>query len=200
MMSIEIAIAVLLAYLIGSLSSAVIVCRVMSLPDPRTQGSNNPGATNVLRIGGKVPALITLLGDTLKGVIPVLAAKFYGLPPLGLALVTLAAFTGHLFPIFFRFQGGKGVATLIGCLLALSLPTGLCWLTTWMLVAFATRYSSLAALTASLLAPLYIYYFTENLIYAITLGVMTLILFIRHRQNIRKLLNGTENKIGKRTS
>lgn len=200
MMSIEIAIAVLLAYLIGSLSSAVLVCRMMNLPDPRTQGSNNPGATNVLRIGGKVPAIITLLGDVLKGVLPVLAAKLYGLPPLGLALVTLAAFTGHLFPIFFRFQGGKGVATLIGCLLALSLPTGLCWIATWLLVALITRYSSLAALTASLLAPLYIYYFTENVIYAAILSMMTLILFIRHRQNIRKLLNGTESKIGKRAS
>lgn len=195
-MTIDIILATVVAYLFGSLSSAIIVCRLMRLPDPRSEGSNNPGATNVLRIGGKLPAAITLLGDVLKGVIPVLAAKCYALPPSGLALVMFAAFIGHLFPIFFRFQGGKGVATVIGCLLALSWPTALCWLATWLLVAGLFRYSSLAALTASLLAPVYIWLFTNEWIYAITLIVIAAILFYRHRGNIRKLLNGTESKIG----
>lgn len=192
---IPVSIAVIISYLFGSLSSAIIVCKLMGLADPRTTGSNNPGATNVLRIGGKLPAIITLLGDTLKGVIPVLAAKWYGLPPLGLALVTLAAFLGHLFPIFFRFQGGKGVATLIGCLLALSWPVGLCWLGTWLLVAATFHYSSLAALTASILAPLYMWLFTANLIYVHTVMLIALILIYRHRTNIVKLATGQESKI-----
>src|SRR5688572_5024295 len=121
----ETVIAIVVAYLIGSLSSAIIVCKLMRLPDPRSEGSNNPGATNVLRIGGKKAAAITLAGDMLKGVIPVLAAKWCGIHPLGVGLVMLAAFAGHLYPIFFRFQGGKGVATLLGCLLALNGELGL---------------------------------------------------------------------------
>jgi glycerol-3-phosphate acyltransferase PlsY len=193
--TLTILIAVIISYLFGSLSSAIIVCKLMGLTDPRTTGSNNPGATNVLRIGGKVPAVITLLGDVLKGVIPVLAAKWYGLPPLGLALVTLAAFLGHLFPVFFRFQGGKGVATLIGCLLALSWPVGLCWMATWLVMALLFRYSSLASLTASVLAPLYIWLITANLIYVHTLMLMALILIYRHRTNIVKLVHGQESKI-----
>jgi len=152
-MFIAIIIATILAYLFGSISSAIIVCKLMGLPDPRTQGSQNPGATNVLRIGGKKAAIITLLGDMLKGVIPILAAKWYGLDPTGIACVTFAAFFGHLFPIFFRFQGGKGVATAIGCLLALSLPVGLSWLATWIIIAIIFRYSSLSSLITSLLAP-----------------------------------------------
>ena len=116
--------AVLIAYLVGSISSAIIVCKMMGLPDPRSQGSRNPGATNVLRIGGKKAAAITLLGDMLKGYLPVLAAKLLGLDPLTIALVMFAAFIGHLYPLYFRFEGGKGVATLIGCLLALNWPAG----------------------------------------------------------------------------
>lgn len=194
----QIAVATYVAYLFGSLSSAIIVCRLMGLPDPRTQGSRNPGATNVLRIGGKKAAIITLLGDMLKGVIPVLAAKWYGLNDIGLALVTFAAFIGHLFPIFFRFEGGKGVATAIGCLLALSWPTGLCWLGTWLVIAGIFRYSSLASLTASVLAPLYIWLFTDSTLYASTVAVMSIILIARHRSNIRKLCRGEESKIGKK--
>lgn len=191
-------IAAIIAYLFGSISSATIVCKIMRLPDPRTQGSKNPGATNVLRIGGKKAAVITLLGDTLKGVIPVLAAKWLGLSDVTIAIVAFSAFIGHLLPIFFGFAGGKGVATAIGCLLALSLPTGLAWLITWLLMAVLFRYSSLAALTASLLAPFYIWYFTGNMAYTITLAVMSIIVIYRHRTNISNLMAGTENKIGKK--
>lgn len=198
MMNIEVVIAIVIAYLVGSLSSAIIVCKIMQLPDPRTQGSQNPGATNVLRIGGKFPALITLLGDVLKGLIPVLVAKELGFEPAALALVTLAAFIGHLFPIFFGFKGGKGVATAIGCLLALSLPTGLSWIATWLIVALIFRYSSLAALTASVLAPLFIWLFTHQLIYVGTLALMAVVLIYRHRGNIAKLTQGQESKIGKK--
>ena len=192
--------ATIIAYLFGSLSSAIIVCKIIGLPDPRTQGSRNPGATNVLRIGGKKAAMITLLGDMLKGFIPVLAAQWYGLDSTGLALVTFAAFIGHLFPIFFRFEGGKGVATALGCLLALSWPTGLAWIGTWLLMAVLFRYSSLAALTASLLTPAYIWYFTHNWPFTITLTIMSIILIVRHRSNIQKLWRGEESKIGKKKS
>lgn len=191
---------IIIAYLFGSLSSAIIVCRLFRLPDPRTEGSQNPGATNVLRIGGKVPAILTLLGDTLKGVIPVLIAKWLGMNDTTLALVAFAAFIGHLYPIFFGFTGGKGVATLIGCLLALSLPTGLAWLATWLLVALLFRYSSLAALTATLLAPIYIWYFTKNGIYVETLCVIAVFVFVRHKSNIVKLMKGEESKIGRKKS
>lgn len=197
-MVLEIIIAVVIAYLFGSISSAIIVCKVMGLPDPRTQGSNNPGATNVLRIGGKKAAFITLFGDMLKGVIPVLAAKWIGLPELGLALVTFAAFFGHLYPIFFRFEGGKGVATALGCLLALSWPVGLCWIATWLVMAFLFRYSSLAALTASCLAPLYTWFITGSAIYTVTIGLIAVFLIYRHRSNIQKLMNGQESKIGQK--
>ncbi len=191
-------IAVVIAYLFGSISSAIIVCKLMGLPDPRTQGSRNPGATNVLRIGGKKAAIITLLGDMLKGVIPVLIVKWMGLSDITIALVTFAAFLGHLYPIFFGFEGGKGVATALGCILALSWPTGLAWLLTWVVVAVLFRYSSLSSLVASILAPFYIGYVTHDIIFAATIAVMSVILIFRHRSNIQKLLQGQENKIGKR--
>lgn len=170
----------------------------MGLPDPRTQGSRNPGATNVLRIGGKKAAAITLFGDMLKGVIPVLLAKWYGFGTVGVALVTFAAFFGHLFPIFFRFEGGKGVATALGCMLALSWPVGICWIATWFIVALIFRYSSLAAILASLLAPLYMWIFTNNLIYVATIALMCSLLIIRHHGNIKKLIRGEESKIGRK--
>jgi glycerol-3-phosphate acyltransferase PlsY len=191
-------IAILLAYLIGSISSAIIVCKFMRLPDPRSQGSRNPGATNVLRIGGKKPAIITLLGDTVKGVIPVLLARWYGFPDTVLAFVAFAAFLGHIFPIYFRFEGGKGVATMLGCLLALTWQTALAWMGTWLIVACIFRYSSLAALTASIIAPLYIWFFTHNTFYVCIMVVMTLIVFYRHKTNIRNLLSGKEGKIGQK--
>lgn len=199
MISIYIAIASSIAYLFGSLSTAILVCKIMGLPDPRSQGSNNPGATNVLRIGGKKAALITLLGDMLKGVIPVLAAKWYGLPPIGLALVSLAAFLGHLYPIFFHFKGGKGVATALGCLLALSLTTGIAWIATWLIIAVLFGYASLASLIASLFAPIYIGYFTGDLYYALIIALMSMLLIYRHRTNIVNLLIGKESKIGRKS-
>ena len=198
MTNLESAVATYVSYLIGSVSSAIIVCRIMGLPDPRTQGSHNPGATNVLRIGGKKAAAITLTGDLLKGVIPVLTAKWLGFEANALALITFAAFIGHIFPIFFRFEGGKGVATALGCLLALSFPTGLAWIATFGIVALVFRYSSLSSLIASLLAPVYIWYFTGNLIWLATVTLMSLILIIRHRTNIAKLMQGKESKIGSR--
>jgi glycerol-3-phosphate acyltransferase PlsY len=192
-------IAIIAAYLFGSISSAIIVCKLMRLPDPRTEGSKNPGATNVLRIGGKKAAIITLLGDMLKGFIPVLAAKWYGLDTLSLALVTFAAFLGHLYPIFFRFQGGKGVATLLGCLIALDSAIGLSVIATWLGVAMIFRYSSLSALIAAILAPFYAGYFT-NWTYAVTIAIMSSLLIYRHRGNIRNLFTGKETKIGQKKS
>lgn len=198
MFNLETAIATYIAYLFGSVSSAIIVCKFMGLPDPRSTGSRNPGATNVLRIGRKKAALITLLGDTLKGTLPVLAAKWWGLDDLGIALVLLGAFLGHLFPIFFRFEGGKGVATALGGLFALSWPVGLSWVGTWLIIAGIFRYSSLAAIVASLLAPLYVWFFTQNDTYVITVALMGLILIMRHHSNIKKLWKGCESKIGQK--
>lgn len=187
---------ILTAYLIGSISSAIIVCKLMHLPDPRSQGSNNPGATNVLRIGGRLPAAITLLGDVLKGVLPVFVAKWLALDAIGLSMVAFAAFIGHLYPIYFRFHGGKGVATLIGCITALSWPVGLCWILTWLVVTFAFRYVSLASMIASLLTPVFAWLVSDDLTYIITFLVMALIVVYRHLGNIKKLLSGNENKIG----
>lgn len=195
-MLIEIIIAVIIAYLFGSISTAIIVCKIMGLPDPRNQGSGNPGATNVLRFGGKKAAIITLVGDMIKGVIPVLAAKWYGLDVIGLSLVALAAFLGHLYPIFFRFQGGKGVATAFGCLVALSWPVGIALAVTWLILAAAFRYSSLAALLTAILAPFYTWYFTNDY-YAVTAGAISILLIYRHRKNIQNLIAGKESKIGR---
>ena len=200
MSNLTIAVATYLSYLIGSFSSAIIVCKVMRFPDPRLQGSRNPGTTNVLRIGGKKAAAITLLGDVAKGVIPVLLAKWFAMPPVGIALVTFAAFLGHLFPIYYRFEGGKGVATALGCMLALDWRVGLCWMATWGMIAAIFRYSSLAALVASLVAPVYTWYFTGNLIYTYTIAFMSVMLMLRHITNIKKLLAGKESKIGKKVS
>jgi len=188
---------IIIAYLFGSISSAIVVCRIWHLPDPRTEGSHNPGATNVLRMGGKLPALITLLGDALKGVVPVLIAKWVELSSMGVALVALAAFIGHLYPLFFRFQGGKGVATCFGCLLALYWPLGLSLIGTWVVIALLFRYSSLAALITALFAPFYTVYWL-NVDIAGIISVMSILLLLRHRKNIYKLLKGTEDKIGKK--
>ena len=189
---------IVIAYLIGSISSAIVVCKILRLPDPRTQGSGNPGATNVLRIGGKGPAMVTLLGDILKGVIPVLAAKWYGLSTLAISAVAFAAFLGHIFPIYFRFQGGKGVATAFGCLVTLAWPAGLTLAGTWLLVALITRYSSLAALIATLLAPIDIWVFTQQWDYTLMTVFISLILIYRHKSNIQKLMRGEETKIGQK--
>ena len=196
------ALATLAAYLIGSLSFAVIVSQVMGLNDPRTYGSGNPGATNVLRSGNKAAAVLTLLLDALKGFVPVLLVKEFG-PPYGLdegtlALVALAAFLGHLWPVFFRFKGGKGVATAAGVLLGLNPWLGLATLATWIIIAAFTRYSSLAALVAALFAPFYQVLIWGGGPIAVAVFVMGALLVWRHRANIQKLLNGTESKLGQK--
>jgi glycerol-3-phosphate acyltransferase PlsY len=190
-------IAILIAYLFGSISSAIVTCKLLQLPDPRSQGSGNPGATNVLRYGGKKAAIITLIGDILKGAIPILLAKAYGLNNLGLALVAFAAFLGHLYPIFFRFKGGKGVATALGCWLALAWPVGLLLAATWLSIALFFRYSSLAALLTALLAPFYAWYFTNPSFTYMTCALSALLIY-RHAKNIDNLIHGRETKIGKK--
>ncbi len=189
--------ACIIAYLFGSVNSAIVTCKILGIPDPRTIGSGNPGATNVLRIGGKKAAIITLLGDMLKGLIPVLIAKMLGFSTTILALVALFAFLGHLYPIFFRFQGGKGVATVLGCLLGLAWPVGFAMIITWVVIAFIFRYSSLAALITAIMAPFYTWYFT-NETYTLIVAIMSLLLIYRHHQNIRKLFRGEESKIFKK--
>lgn len=187
---------VLFAYLLGSLSSAIILCRLTGLPDPRTQGSGNPGATNVLRFGGKKLAVLTLLGDLLKGLLPVLLARGLGASESVLALVALAAFLGHLYPVFFGFKGGKGVATALGALLGLAWPVALAAAATWLAMALLFRISSLSALTAALLAPAYTWWLTSSRALSVAVVVMSALLFWRHRSNIRNLLQGTESRIG----
>ena len=191
---------VALAYLLGSLSFAVIVSKAMRLDDPRSYGSGNPGATNVLRSGNKLAAILTLLLDALKGVVAVLVARAL-VPRLGLsettiALAGLAAFLGHLYPVFFRFQGGKGVATAAGVLLALNGWLGLASLGTWLVVALATRYSSLAALVTAVLAPVYTWWLVGDVRVVALVAVMSALLVWRHRSNIAKLRSGTEAKLG----
>jgi acyl phosphate:glycerol-3-phosphate acyltransferase len=196
-LSIATLIAIVLAYLFGSISSAIVTCKIMGYPDPRSQGSGNPGATNVLRFGGKKAAIITLAGDVLKGVFVVLAAKWYGFDSFSMSLITFAVFLGHLFPIYFGFAGGKGVATAAGCLLALAWPVGAAALATWIIMVVLFRYSSLAAVVAALCAPVYAWYFT-NWDYTYMTAAMTILLLLRHHKNIHNLLTGKEDKIGKK--
>lgn len=187
---------VLAAYLLGSISSAIIVCRLMGLPDPRTQGSNNPGATNVLRIGGKTAAAITLAGDCLKGVLPMIVGHRLGVGPDGLAATGLAAFLGHLYPIFFRFQGGKGVATALGVQIGLWWPIGLSVAALWLFMAKVVKISSLSALVSMALAPAITWWFWPEPSLVMAQTIITLILFWRHRSNIRNLITGSEGRIG----
>ncbi len=188
------------AYLLGSVSSAIIVCKLMGLPDPRVQGSGNPGATNVLRIGGKKAAAITLFGDMLKGLLPVLLAWYLQVEMLILGLVGAAAFVGHLYPVFFRFQGGKGVATLLGVLVGFNSWVGLATAGTWLFIARVIKISSLSALVSMALAPVYVWIFMGDQweIIFITFG-MVLLSFWRHRSNIERLLKGEESLIGKKS-
>jgi glycerol-3-phosphate acyltransferase PlsY len=199
------ALAVVAAYLVGSLSFAVIVSRVMGLNDPRTYGSKNPGATNVLRSGSKPAAVVTLLLDAAKGWLPVALVAWYGkawgLHEGTLAMVGLAAFVGHLFPVFFRFQGGKGVATALGVLFGIHWGLGLATALTWLIIAWFFRYSSLASLVAAVFAPVYYifgdgvaWYLDKSILLAIV--VMALLLLWRHAQNIGRLAKGTESRLG----
>ncbi len=184
------------AYLIGSLSSAIIVCRIWVLPDPRSQGSNNPGATNVMRIGGKVPAIITLLGDGCKGFLPTLLVMLLGFPSWVVGGVMLAALLGHIFPLFFGFKGGKGVATAMGAFLGLNWLFGLILIFVWALVIKITRVSSLGAIVATLLAPALTWFLLDqNLILTVIITAMCLILLLRHKDNIARLLSGRESKV-----
>jgi glycerol-3-phosphate acyltransferase PlsY len=193
--SLEFVILVVVAYLFGSLSTAIIVCKLMGLPDPRSQGSKNPGATNVLRYGGKKAAAITLVGDALKGFLPVLAAKLLGQSHGNLEVIALAAFLGHLYPVFFQFKGGKGVATALGVFLAISVPVTLSMLATWSIVAFVFNISSLAALTAAVLAPLFVWYWEPDPAFITMAVIMSVILIWRHRSNIKNLVRGKEGNI-----
>lgn len=205
MQSLNPVLATILAYLVGSLSFAVIVSRVMGLNDPRTFGSKNPGATNVLRSGNKAAAIITLLLDAVKGLLPVLLVKWFG-KPYGLedgtiALVGLAAFLGHLWPVFFKFQGGKGVATFIGVVFGIDLVLGLATGATWIIIAFFFRYSSLASLISAAFVPVYyllgnrMAWYAETPI-ALALFAMAMLLAYRHRENIIRLLQGKESRLG----
>ncbi|MFZ4289607.1 glycerol-3-phosphate 1-O-acyltransferase PlsY [Variovorax sp. HJSM1_2] len=198
--------ATLLAYLIGSLSFAVIVSKCMGLNDPRTYGSKNPGATNVLRSGSKAAAIVTLLLDAFKGWLPVVLVRWFG-EPFGLgegtvALVGLAAFLGHLYPAYFRFQGGKGVATALGVLLGIHWLLGLGTIVTWLIIAVFFRYSSLASLVAAVFAPVFyvlvagaFWYLDKSILIAMV--AMSLLLIYRHRENINRLLQGKESRLGK---
>lgn len=187
------------AYLIGSISFAVLVSKVMRLPDPHTYGSGNPGATNVLRTGNKLAAVLTLLGDALKGYVALFLAKaLIGVEADSWVLpaVAAAAFLGHLFPVFHGFKGGKGVATALGILLGIDAWLGLATLSTWLIVAFFMRYSSLAALIAALFAPLYFIFLFGIQPMALAIALLSVLLIVRHKANIQKLLDGTEGRIG----
>lgn len=183
------------AYLIGSISSAIIVARLMGLQDPRNVGSRNPGATNVLRYGGKTAAVITLLGDVFKGILPVIMARVLGAGQTTLALVMLTAFLGHLYPVYHGFRGGKGVATALGVISAINIWVGLLLIASWIGVSLLFRYSSLSAITAAVLAPVYVWWWVPARSILIATCIIVALLLWRHRSNIRKLIDGTESRI-----
>lgn len=190
------ALAILAAYLLGSVPFAMISSRIFGLADPRTYGSGNPGATNVLRSGNKKAALMTLIGDALKGAVAVIAAQQAGLSDTVIALVALAVFIGHLYPIFLKFKGGKGVATAAGVLLALDPILGLAVAGTWLFVAYVSRYSSLAALIAAAAAPVIAVLMHGATNQTLVVGVLGMALIGKHWQNIQRLMAGQESKIG----
>ncbi len=188
---------IIAAYFIGSISTAILTCRLLGLQDPRTTGSNNPGATNVLRSGGKKAGIITLLGDMFKGLLPILIARQLHQNELVLAATGCAAFLGHVFPLYYRFKGGKGVATFYGVLLGFHWLSGLIALLIWGISALIFKISSLAALISVFLAPLVLYYLSRSPSLTASVLIMAVILFWRHRRNIQHLLAGTEKTIGK---
>ncbi|WKE64765.1 glycerol-3-phosphate 1-O-acyltransferase PlsY [Gallaecimonas kandeliae] len=183
----------LVAYLLGSVSSAVIVCQLFGLPDPRLHGSGNPGATNVLRLGGKGPAALVMAGDVLKGTIPVWGSFFLGIDAIWLGVIAIAACLGHIFPIFFRFRGGKGVATAFGAMMPIGLTLGGLQILTWILLVMATRLSSLAAIVTAALSPLYTWFIKPA--YVIPVAMLATLIIIRHKDNLRRLWNGTEPRM-----
>ncbi|MFA0441218.1 glycerol-3-phosphate acyltransferase [Vibrio sp. 10N.286.49.C2] len=187
---------IIIAYLLGSVSSAVLICRLLHLPDPRTVGSQNPGATNVLRLGGKGAAAAVLLCDMLKGTIPVWIGYYLDIDPIILGVIAIAACLGHMYPLFFHFTGGKGVATALGAIAPLGwdltgLITG-----TWLIVALIFRYSSLAAITTVMLAPLYTWMVRP--VFTLPVAMLSCLIILRHHQNIRRLFDGTEPKVGQK--
>ena len=186
---------VILGYLFGSVCSAVSVCRLFSLPDPQTEGSKNPGATNVLRIAGKKYAIIVLITDMLKGFLPVFLANLLGAGPTALGFICLAAVLGHMYPVFFKFKGGKGVATALGALLGFHWLLGSLVIATWLVVALISRYSSLASVIAIVLAPFYSLYVIQNPSAFIPLGLMMMFVVYKHHGNLTRLMDGTEPKI-----
>lgn len=187
---------IIFAYLLGSISSAVLVCRLMSLPDPRQTGSHNPGATNVLRIGGKKAATYVLLFDMLKGTIPVWGSYYLGIDSILLGVVSIAACLGHMYPIFFHFKGGKGVATALGSVAPIGLGLTSLIVATWVAIVVIFRYSSLAAIVTVLLTPLYTWMIKPH--YTLPVAMLCCLIVLRHHQNIRRLLQGTEPKIGEK--
>jgi glycerol-3-phosphate acyltransferase PlsY len=184
------------SYFLGSISTAILVCKFMKLPDPRQVGSGNPGATNVLRHGGKKAGFYTLLGDLLKGVVPVLSIHIGLQDPILSSVACIGAFLGHLYPAFFKFKGGKGVATGIGAILGFLPILGASLIAIWLFMAFVFRYSSLAAVTAAFLAPILTYFLYPGMpVYLITMSFLSALLIWRHRSNIKNLLSGKEDKI-----
>ncbi|MCG9583928.1 MULTISPECIES: glycerol-3-phosphate 1-O-acyltransferase PlsY [Vibrio oreintalis group] len=187
---------IIFAYLLGSISSAVLICRVLRLPDPRGVGSNNPGATNVLRIGGKKAAVAVLLCDMLKGTIPVWGGYFLDIDPIILGVIAIAACLGHMYPLFFHFKGGKGVATALGAIAPIGLDLTGMIIATWLSVAFLFRYSSLAAIVTVLLAPFYTWMVKPQ--YTLPVAMLCCLIIFRHHQNIKRLFEGTEPKVGEK--
>ncbi|GGW80482.1 glycerol-3-phosphate 1-O-acyltransferase PlsY [Alteromonas halophila] len=181
------------AYLFGSLSSAVVICRMFALPDPRTAGSGNPGATNVLRLGGRFPALLVLVMDILKGTLPVYGSYFLGIEPLYLGVIAIAACLGHIFPLYFGFKGGKAVATAFGAMLPIGLDLAGLLVLSWAVVVFISGYSSLGALVAVSLAPLFTFFIKP--LYTLPVAMLSILIIARHRGNIVRLLNRTESRI-----
>ncbi len=188
-----------IAYLIGSFSTAIATCNIMGIEDPRNTGSNNPGATNVLRHGGKKAAIITLIGDALKGLIPVLVAIQLQATPLTIALVGLFALLGHIFPIYYGFKGGKGVATYYGVILGINWQVGLIALAIWLVIAKLLKTSSLAALISIFITPITLWFFTQSIELTAVIALMSIFVFWRHKKNIQSLLQGSEVKIGKKS-
>ena len=185
------------SYLLGSISSAIIICKIAGLPDPRTKGSKNPGATNVLRIGGKKIAALVLFLDGLKGALPVILAHYFGLSLFESTIILLCAFLGHVFPVFYGFKGGKGVATFLGGLIGLNLFVGLTFTIIWLIIAKIIKVSSIAALIATLFSPIYFYFFTtHNLESTLVIFLINLCIYFTHRENIKRVMNGDEDFIG----